>query len=105
MPVDGFKITKRGGWQWRCTSTVDPERAERLWLAIATATLWLLSVGGAGDPSLPISLCPEPALVIDTQRHVPKQQRRATRLRLVSIFRRGWFCLLAALLRHDALST
>ena len=49
----GFKTTKRGGWQWQYTRMVDPERAEHLWLAITTATLWLLSVGGEGDPSLP----------------------------------------------------
>jgi hypothetical protein len=35
----GFKDTKRGGWGWHQTKMVDPERAERLWLAIAVATL------------------------------------------------------------------
>src|SRR5712692_7804883 len=41
----GFKITKRGGWQWQRTRMTDPERAARLWEAVAVATLWLLSVG------------------------------------------------------------
>jgi hypothetical protein len=27
----------------------DPERAAQLWLAVAVATLWLLSVGGEAD--------------------------------------------------------
>ena len=27
----------------------DPERADRLWLAIAVATLWLLRVGGSAE--------------------------------------------------------
>ena len=36
----GFKDTKRGGWDWHQTKMVDPERVERLWLAIAVATLW-----------------------------------------------------------------
>ena len=36
----GFKETKRGGWHWHQTKMTDPERAERLWLAIAVATLW-----------------------------------------------------------------
>ena len=27
----------------------DPQRAERLWLAIAVATLWLLRVGGSAE--------------------------------------------------------
>jgi len=26
----GFKITKRGGWQWQRTRMTDPERAARL---------------------------------------------------------------------------
>lgn len=42
----GFKITKRGGGQWQRTRMTDPERAARLWLAVAVATLWRLR-GGA----------------------------------------------------------
>jgi len=38
----GFKITKRAGWQWHRTRMADPDRAARLWLAVAT--LWLVSV-------------------------------------------------------------
>jgi hypothetical protein len=34
----GFKDTKRGGWQWHQTKMKDPERAARLWVAIAVAT-------------------------------------------------------------------
>jgi Transposase DDE domain len=45
----GFKDSKRGGWQWQHTGMEDPERAERLWLAIAVATLWLLRVGGSAE--------------------------------------------------------
>ena len=63
----GFKVTKRAGWQWHRTRMSDPERAARLWLAVAVATLWLLSVGGAADETIPAStlldvtaLCPEP---------------------------------------------
>jgi hypothetical protein len=48
----GFKITKRGGWQWQRTRMTDPERAARLWLAVAVVTLWLLSVGGAAGRRL-----------------------------------------------------
>ena len=45
----GFKRTKRGGWQWQQTRMTDPARAARLWLAIAVATRWLVSVGGEVD--------------------------------------------------------
>ena len=95
----GFKITKRAGWQWHRTRMSDPARAARLWLAVAGATLWLLSVGGAAEETIPVStlldvtgLCPE-----------HPRTRRATRLRLVSVFRQGWMALLVALLRQDPL--
>lgn len=35
----GYKITKRGGWQWQRTRMTDPDRASRLWLAVAVARL------------------------------------------------------------------
>jgi hypothetical protein len=61
----------------------DPDRTARLWLAVAT--LWLLSVGGAADKTSPVStpldvtgLCPE-----------RPRTHRATRLRLVSVFRQS----------------
>jgi len=38
---------KRGGWQWQPTQMTDPERAARCWLAMAVATLWMVTVGGA----------------------------------------------------------
>ena len=95
----GFKITKRAGWQWHRTRMTDPERAARLWLAVAVATLWLLSVGGAADETIPAST------LLDVTALCPgrPRTRRATRLRLVSVFRQGWVALLVALLRHDPL--
>ena len=75
----------------------DPDHAARLWLAVAVATLWLLSVGGAAEETIPAStlldvtgVCPERS-----------RSRRATRLRLVSVFRQGWVALLVALLRQE----
>ena len=35
-----FKDMKRGGFGWHHTKMIDPQRAERLWLAIAVATLY-----------------------------------------------------------------
>src|SRR3989449_6284528 len=56
----GLKITKRAGWQWHRTRMSAPDRAARLWLAVAVATLWLLSVGGGGDAPHP----PSPLLAV-----------------------------------------
>ena len=95
----GFKITKRAGWQWQRTHMTQPERAARRWLAVAVATLWLLSVGGEADEPSPAST------VLDVTALVPQpaRTRRATRLRLVSVFRRGWTLMLVALLDQTPL--
>jgi hypothetical protein len=95
----GFKITKRGGWQWQRTRLDDPKRAARLGLAVAVATLWLLSVGGAAESTVPDSTLLDLRGVLAEQ----KRQRRATRLRLVSIFRQGWAALLVALINRTRL--
>jgi hypothetical protein len=95
----GFKITKRGGWQWQRTRMTDPQRAARLWLAVAVATLWLLSVGGMAEETTPVgTLLPLPADSLPVAR-----PRRATQLRLVSVFRRGWIAILVALLNQRRL--
>jgi hypothetical protein len=92
--AQGFKIAKRAGWQWQRTHMTQPDRAARLWLAVAVATLWLLSVGGEADATVPAST------VLDVTALVPPQPRTrcATRLRLVRVFRRGWTLILVALL-------
>lgn len=97
----GFKITKRGGWQWQRTRMTDPERAARLWLAVAVATLWLLSVGGEADETIAPSTFPD----LTTALGGARRQRRATRLRLISVFRQGWNTILGALLNQRRLPT
>jgi len=105
----GFKDCKRGGWQWQHTRMSDPARAERLWLAIAVATLWLLRVGGeaeqkggyqeaVGSEELDLlkSLGPEGAAMAT-------KQGRTKRWRLVSVFALGWLVILSALLNHEPL--
>ena len=97
----GFKLTKRGGWQWQRTRMTDPGRAARLWLAVAVATLWLVSVGGAAEDAIASSTVLDVTALLGASR----RQRRATRLRLVSVFRRGWITVLVALLRQEPLPT
>ncbi len=91
---DGFKDLKRGGWQWHQTKMTDPARAMRLWLAMAVAMLWVVSVGGAAEATLPAS-----SLETLPEQHTAR--RWATpraRPRLLSCFRRGMLTILAALL-------
>lgn len=95
----GFKDTKRGGWQWHQTKMTDPRRAERLWLAIAVATFWVVSVGGEADANLPVS-----SLAALPEMHVAR--RKATgrsRPRMLSCFARGILTIVAALIRGDGL--
>jgi hypothetical protein len=95
----GFKLTTGGGWQWQRTRMSDPQRAARLWLAVAVATLWLLSVGGLAEEALPVS-----TVLPLTDADCPgARPRHATRLRLVSIFRQGWMTILVALLNQRRL--
>jgi hypothetical protein len=46
----GFRAVKRGQWGWHRTQMHDAARAARLWAVIAVATLWMVEVGGEGDP-------------------------------------------------------
>jgi hypothetical protein len=95
----GFKDTKRGGWQWHQTKMVDPARAERMWFAIAVATLWVLSVGGEADATLPVS-----GLEALPPTHIAR--RTATqwsRPRMLSCFAHGILVIIGSLIRGDGL--
>jgi hypothetical protein len=88
-----FKCGKRGGWQWQQTQMRDPARAERLWLAMAVATLWMITLGsdlelGPSDqlPELP-DLRPLLGLL------------GAGRPRRLRLFRLGWLWLLVQLIQ------
>ncbi len=67
---EGFRILKSFGWQWRKSRITDPQRGERLWLALVLATVLTLSYGTWAEdqregppPPLPESSLPggEPA--------------------------------------------
>jgi hypothetical protein len=91
-----FKDGKRGGWQWQHTRMTDPRRAERLWLAMAVATLWLVRVGAADEAR---EGGPLPPWKEDTDAESDRPQAR--RWRLVSVFARGWIVIVVALLSHS----
>lgn len=91
----GFKVIKRAGWQWHKTRMSDPARVERLWLCVAVATLWLLSVGGEADSAQAEATLPD-LPVRSVRSHAGRH------LRLVSVFRQGWVRLISALLNQQA---
>ena len=96
---DGFKDTKRGGWQWHQTKMTDPARASRLWLAIAVATLWVVSVGGEADATLPCSTLEELPELHIARRSATKRSRP----RLRSCFAQGMQLILVSLLQSQPL--
>jgi hypothetical protein len=94
----GFKCYKRGGWQWQQTRMTDPARAARLWLALAVATLWVVTLGSeleTGPADMHPDL-PDLRLLLATARQAG--QRRHTRL-----FRLGWLWLLVQLITAQPL--
>jgi hypothetical protein len=94
-----FKDIKRGGWHWHQTKMVDAERAERLWLAIAVATLWVVSVGGEVDANLPVS-----SLEALPQTHLARRTAtKRSRPRMLSCFARGILTIVATLIRGEGL--
>jgi hypothetical protein len=93
----GFKDIKRGGWEWHQTKMREPARAERLWLAIAVATLWVVSVGGEAEERLPVSSLEELPEV-----HIARRRASGrSRPRLLSCFRRGVLMVLVAMLKGE----
>lgn len=83
---NGYKAIKRGTWNWHHTRMTDPDRAARLWLGIAVATLYTLSLGGEADEQIPEST------VLDLQGtliQVGKGKGSRKCSRLVSVLRRG----------------
>jgi hypothetical protein len=88
----GFKCTKRGAWQWQQTQVRDPDRAARMWLALAVASLWMVSVGSD------VELGPQgPQDTLPDLRGVLGMGQRA-RPRRTRLLRLGWLWVLVRLL-------
>jgi len=92
-----FKCTKRGGWQWQQTQMADPARVARLWLAMAVATLWMITIGSDVElgPSAALPELPDLRALLGLN-----GARRARRTRL---FRLGWLWLLVQLIQGQPL--
>ena len=94
-----FKCSKRGGWQWQQTQMYDPNRASRLWLAMAVATLWMLTLGSDLElgPSDSTPDLPDLSAILGV--------RAAHRPRTLRLFRLGWLWLLVQLIEGQVLPT
>ena len=86
----GFTCVKRGGWQGHYPPMTAPDRAARLWLAVAVATVWMRRVGSALEGGPPPAGTEVPALrpLVGAMVAMPGRPRRLRLLRL------GWvWCL------------
>lgn len=92
----GFRDLKRDGWQWQNTRMSDPARAARFWLALAVATLWVLTVGAQADANLPASrldLLPPSHIARRSKSHSPPPRQ-------LSCFSRGLITILFAFIHQ-----
>ncbi len=94
-----FKTAKRGAWQWQATRMEDPGRASRVWLVLALATLWTVSLGGAAEAATPASHLAElpPTHIARCRWSGGPPPRR------LSCVKQGRLLLLARLLRQASL--
>jgi hypothetical protein len=97
--AQGVKSPRRAGWQGQRTPMPPPDRAARLGLAGAGATLGLLSVGGEAEATSPART----VLDVTALGPQPLRTREATRLRRGSGCRRGGTLIRVALLDHAPL--
>lgn len=95
----GFKDIKRGGWGWHQTKMTDPQRASRLWLVMAVATLWAVNVGGYAEAEVPASTLP----FLPPYFPYRSRPQALSRPRPVSCFLRGTLIILVALLKGENL--
>lgn len=68
------------------------ERAERLWLAIAVGTLWVVSIGGVAEARSETWELPEQAL---------RRRRSGTKWRVRGVYRRGLAVVLIGLMKQE----
>jgi hypothetical protein len=94
----GFKCNKRGGWQWQQTRMTAPDRASRLWLALAVANLWMVTLGSELETG-PTDEHPE----LPDLHSLLDWPLRAGRSRPTRLFRLGWLRLLVELITHKPL--
>lgn len=89
-----FKTLKRGVWQWQATRMDDPERASRLWLVLALATLWTVTLGSSAEARPGVSPWATVPSALDTRAHA----QRTRQSRKLSLVLRGRLVLLAKLI-------
>jgi hypothetical protein len=71
----GFKDFKRGLWGWHHSKMQQASNVERLWLAMAVAQLWCVSLGCQAEVRQEERLQQEPVSCLP-ERHIARQRRK-----------------------------
>lgn len=104
----GYRDFKSDGWLWQNTRMRDPNRADRHWLAMAVATLWMVSLGSQADVQPPNSSSvpqadvqpPHNSSQPDGSKEVePYDSTVVKRPRSMSCFARGLLTIIADLIK------
>jgi hypothetical protein len=98
----GFKDFKRGLWGWHHSKMLEASRVERLWLAVAVAQVWTVSVGCQAEQQ-----CQEPRGESLPAQHIACRRRKRPAdqpsPRRLSCVVRGRLGLVAALFKAEIL--
>ncbi len=88
-----YRDLKSDGWQWNKTRLRQPDRAERHWLAMAVAMLWMVTLGGEQE------IFPHEPVISDryvTHESTPTPQ--------ISCFLNGLLTIVARLLKGQSIA-
>ena len=89
-----YRDLKSDGWQWHKTRLREPARAERIWLAMAVATLWTITMGSEKQTHLPETLTEK-----TTEDHNLSQKSALKKVnRSISCFLQGLINIMANLI-------
>lgn len=95
-----YRDVKSDGWQWHKTRLREPARAERIWLAMAVATLWTVTMG---TEQLEQSSSRLDDMAIFPQQEPQKSELKKT-IRNISVFLLGLINIIADLLCGKGIS-
>jgi hypothetical protein len=93
-----FRNIKRGHFQWHNTKMTDPNRAIRLWLPIALATLFLLCSGTLSDKEITDNSQPMIKQSLGNRLLIKRPIRR------LSVLKQGWIDTLISFLNDSPLN-
>jgi len=94
----GFKCYKRGGWQWQYSRMTDPGRAARVWLVLAVATLWTVTLGSELETGAMVEVPDLPYL-----HPILSSVAQAGHRRRLRLLRLGWLSLLVQIITAQSL--